>query len=112
MAPRYLGSAWRKRVSRLALPSYTLSPPILELTSTRSVNSLLSSYYCCMLRVRSDILRLPQASVFEPNSRFTFFGSHYGKLKSIKEEYDPFGLFVVAKGVGSEDWDASLNCKV
>jgi hypothetical protein len=40
----------------------------------------------------------------------TFFGSHYSDLRAIKAQYDPQGLFVVASGVGSEDWDGSLNC--
>lgn len=48
----------------------------------------------------------------ETDPQFTFFGSHYAKLKGIKQKYDPRGLFVVAKGVGSDDWDESLNCRV
>jgi hypothetical protein len=49
--------------------------------------------------------------MFEPNPKETFFGSHYDKLKAIKNVYDPIGLFVVKDGVGAEDWDASLNCR-
>ena len=49
--------------------------------------------------------------MFEPNPMYTFFGSHYSKLKAIKNVYDPIDLFVVTEGVGSEDWDASLNCR-
>jgi len=52
-----------------------------------------------------------EASMFEPNPKFTFFGNHYDKLKAIKNLYDPIGLFVVREGVGSDDWDASLNCR-
>jgi len=48
--------------------------------------------------------------MFELNPQYTFFGSHYDKLKAIKNVYDPVGLFVVTEGVGSEDWDTSLNC--
>jgi hypothetical protein len=29
----------------------------------------------------------------------------------IKDIYDPVGLFVVTEGVGSDDWDESLNCR-
>ena len=49
--------------------------------------------------------------MFELNPQDTFFGSHYDKLKAIKNAYDPVGLFVVTEGVGSEDWDTSLNCR-
>ncbi|KAF5335049.1 hypothetical protein D9758_016321 [Tetrapyrgos nigripes] len=51
-----------------------------------------------------------EASMYEPNPQHTFFGDHYERLKVIKDTYDPTGLFVVAAGVGSEDWDSSLNC--
>ncbi|KAF5365473.1 hypothetical protein D9758_010844 [Tetrapyrgos nigripes] len=53
---------------------------------------------------------LNEASMYEPNPQHTFFGDHYERLKVIKDTYDPTGLFIVASGVGSEDWDSSLNC--
>jgi FAD/FMN-containing dehydrogenase len=33
-----------------------------------------------------------------------YWGANYPKLRSIKERYDPDGLFFVHHGVGSEDW--------
>ncbi|KAF5347664.1 hypothetical protein D9758_014858 [Tetrapyrgos nigripes] len=54
---------------------------------------------------------LNEASMYEPNPQHTFFGDHYERLKCIKDTYDPTGLFIVASGVGSEDWDSSLNCR-
>ncbi|THU91900.1 FAD-binding domain-containing protein [Dendrothele bispora CBS 962.96] len=51
-----------------------------------------------------------EASLYEPNPQHTFFGDHYERLESIKDKYDPLGLFIVAEGVGSERWDSSLNC--
>jgi len=53
-----------------------------------------------------------EASLYEKDFKETFFGAHYNRLKKIKNKYDPKGLFVVASGVGSDDWDASLNCRV
>ncbi|KAH7914858.1 hypothetical protein BJ138DRAFT_1143106 [Hygrophoropsis aurantiaca] len=52
-----------------------------------------------------------EASLFEENWQYTFFGTHYPKLKAIKDKYDPYRLFVVAEGVGSEEWDGDLNCR-
>ena len=48
----------------------------------------------------------------EVNWQEKFFGSKvtYNQLKSIKEKYDPFGLFVCAGCVGSDDWTPDLNC--
>ncbi|KAM6494756.1 FAD binding domain containing protein [Amanita muscaria] len=55
---------------------------------------------------------LNEASLYEKNFQNTFFGSHYARLKEIKGVYDPNDLFIVAEGVGSEDWDKSLNCRL
>ncbi|KAI9572548.1 hypothetical protein HD554DRAFT_1556288 [Boletus coccyginus] len=52
-----------------------------------------------------------EASLFEINWQETFFGSHYSTLKGIKDKYDPHRLFVVAEGVGSEDWNEDLTCR-
>ncbi|KAN0101201.1 hypothetical protein V8E55_001185 [Tylopilus felleus] len=52
-----------------------------------------------------------EASLFEINWQETFFGSHYSTLKGIKDKYDPNRLFVVAEGVGSEEWNANLTCR-
>ncbi|KAF5349334.1 hypothetical protein D9758_011757 [Tetrapyrgos nigripes] len=53
-----------------------------------------------------------EASLFELNFQKTFWGDHYARLESIKDRYDPQGLFIVAEGVGSERWDSSLNCRI
>lgn len=55
---------------------------------------------------------LNEGSLYEKDFKKTYFGAHYNSLKSIKTKYDSRGLFVVAEGVGSEDWDASLNCRL
>ena len=35
----------------------------------------------------------------------------YARLRAAKDRYDPEGLFVCHHCVGSEDWDASGNCR-
>ncbi|KAI6096140.1 hypothetical protein F5141DRAFT_1191117 [Pisolithus sp. B1] len=52
-----------------------------------------------------------EASLYEIDWQYTFFGSHYAKLKDIKDKYDPYRLFVVAEGVGSEEWNEGLTCR-
>ncbi|KIK95398.1 hypothetical protein PAXRUDRAFT_140764 [Paxillus rubicundulus Ve08.2h10] len=52
-----------------------------------------------------------EASLFEIDWQKTFFGSHYSTLKDIKDKYDPLKIFVVAEGVGSEDWNKQLTCR-
>ncbi|KAF8708480.1 hypothetical protein AX14_013585 [Amanita brunnescens Koide BX004] len=53
-----------------------------------------------------------EASLYEKDPKKTFFGSHYERLKQIKRKYDTDDLFLVAEGVGSDDWDKSLNCRL
>jgi hypothetical protein len=53
-----------------------------------------------------------QASLHEPDFKKSFFGSHYDKLRGIKQKYDPNSLFIVAEGVASDEWDATLTCPV
>lgn len=52
-----------------------------------------------------------EADLREPNYQQTFFGPNYARLKSIKDKYDPNGLFIVGAGVGSEDWDSAGVCR-
>ncbi|KAF9229890.1 hypothetical protein BU15DRAFT_36502, partial [Melanogaster broomeanus] len=59
----------------------------------------------------NDSAYFNEASLFEINWKEIFFGSHYSTLKDIKNKYDPFKLFVVAEGVGSDDWDKELTCR-
>jgi len=53
-----------------------------------------------------------QASLWEEDWKYAFFGDHYAALKLIKDKYDPNLLFVVSEGVGSEDWDPDLRCRL
>jgi FAD/FMN-containing dehydrogenase len=45
-----------------------------------------------------------ESNFFEPDWRGAFWGSNYSRLKQVKDQYDPDGLFFVHHGVGSEDW--------
>ncbi|KAH7921107.1 FAD-binding domain-containing protein [Leucogyrophana mollusca] len=56
-------------------------------------------------------VRHETGSLFEPTPKETYFGSHYDRLKEIKDEYDPNGLFIVGAGVGSDEWVDDLNCR-
>ena len=42
----------------------------------------------------------------------SFFGTHYNKLRAIKQKYDPNSMFLVHEGVGSDEWDTDLVCRV
>ncbi|MBV8103051.1 MAG: FAD-binding oxidoreductase [Hyphomicrobiales bacterium] len=52
-------------------------------------------------RVASYVL---ESDFFQSNWQDAFWGGNYARLRSVKEKYDPDGLFYVHHGVGSESW--------
>ena len=47
-----------------------------------------------------------ESNYFNSQWQQAFWGGNYPRLRSIKDRYDPEGLFFVHHGVGSEDWSA------
>jgi FAD/FMN-containing dehydrogenase len=47
-----------------------------------------------------------ETDFFQPNWQEAFWGDNYARLRAIKRQYDPDGLFFLHHGVGSEDWSA------
>ena len=45
-----------------------------------------------------------ESDYFEKDWQQSFWGMNYAKLLSVKQKYDPDGLFFVHHGVGSEEW--------
>ncbi len=49
---------------------------------------------------------LSESNFFNEHWQQAYFGGHYPRLRAIKKQYDPAGLFFVHHGVGSEEWSA------
>jgi hypothetical protein len=47
-----------------------------------------------------------ESNYFNRSWQLAYWGSNYPRLRRIKSQYDPNGLFFVHHGVGSEDWSA------
>jgi FAD/FMN-containing dehydrogenase len=47
-----------------------------------------------------------ESNFFNADWQRAFWGDHYARLRSVKNQYDPEGLFFGHHGVGSEDWSA------
>ncbi len=62
------------------------------------------------LSTRTPYSLLLQASPYEFDWKKSFFGTHYDKLRAIKQKYDPQSLFLVHEGIASDEWDADLVC--
>jgi FAD/FMN-containing dehydrogenase len=45
-----------------------------------------------------------ESNYFNESWQDAYWGPNYPRLRTIKQKYDPGGLFVVHHGVGSEDW--------
>lgn len=54
---------------------------------------------------------LNEADGAEPEFQEAFWGSNYGRLLEVKRRWDPKGVFIVRKGVGSEEWDEEGMCR-
>lgn len=52
------------------------------------------------------------ADPYQRDFQKLFWGANYRRLLKIKRKWDPYGLFVVRKGVGSEMWDEEGICRV
>ncbi|KAJ5178753.1 hypothetical protein N7492_001963 [Penicillium capsulatum] len=55
---------------------------------------------------------LNEACPHEPEFQASFRGENYPRLYSIKQKWNPRGLFIVRKGVGSEDGNDDGLCMV
>lgn len=53
-----------------------------------------------------------EANAYEPDFQKEFWGSNYPRLYEVKQKWDPDGLFITRKGVGSEDWDDAGLCRI
>ncbi|KAF4209842.1 hypothetical protein CNMCM8927_005045 [Aspergillus lentulus] len=53
-----------------------------------------------------------EAFAYEPNFQESFWGRNYRRLYRIKQRWDPAGLFIARRMVGSEDWDEQGLCRV
>ncbi|KAJ5820416.1 hypothetical protein N7474_006007 [Penicillium riverlandense] len=108
-----LNPAWRKTITHMLF------------SRSWSVNATLAQQTAViknMTDVEIPILRsvegednmgayLNEANAYEPGFQASFWGEHYPRLYYLKQKWDPAGLFISRKGVGSEDWDDAGLCR-
>jgi len=57
----------------------------------------------CMNELRA-VAGNGSAYVSESNFQHSYWGNNSSRLAEIKKTYDPYGLFFVHNGIGSEQW--------
>jgi len=53
-----------------------------------------------------------ESNFFQPRWQDAFWGANYARLRSIKDAYDPEGLFYMYHGAGGERWSADGFARV
>jgi FAD/FMN-containing dehydrogenase len=49
---------------------------------------------------------LSESDFFDPDWKWSYWGSNFDRLAAVKKRYDPDGLFFTHHGVGSDEWSA------
>lgn len=55
---------------------------------------------------------LNEADAYERDFQRSFWGDNYPRLREVKKKWDPEGIFITRRGVGSEEWDDDGLCRV
>jgi FAD/FMN-containing dehydrogenase len=89
-------------------PSYPgLVRPAMDMTAARTNAHEIDRAAAALRRVAPKAgSYLSESNYFNASWQKAYWGTHYEKLRAIKQKYDPAGLFFVHHGVGSEDWSA------
>lgn len=103
-----LNPAWRNAISEIVIAAVTSENYAIDFYE--KVDYMKQSTLILDQLTTDSASYLNECSRYELDYKKSFYGSHYGQLKSIKEKYDPTSLFVVAFGVGSDEWDRDLEC--
>ncbi|EEH07998.1 FAD binding domain-containing protein [Histoplasma capsulatum G186AR] len=108
-----LNPAWRKALTHITFGySWPSSTPFHEQ----------QKIYEKITKVEVPILRslepgqmgsyLNEADSHESDFQESFWGENYERLYAVKQKWDPTGLLISRRGVGSEDWDDDGLCRV
>jgi FAD/FMN-containing dehydrogenase len=89
-------------------PAYPGYPrPAIDLAAARQEARAIDSAATVLRRLAPGSgSYVSESNYFNRGWQTEYWGEHYARLRAIKDQYDPDGLFVVHHGVGSEDRSA------
>lgn len=107
-----LNPAWRKTITHIAFGrSWGVNATLEEIEAVR--DQVTNVDVPALRAVEGEDKMgayLNEANAYETDFQESFWGENYGRLYRIKQKWDPTGLFISRKGVGSEDWDNAGLC--
>ncbi|KAF7593112.1 hypothetical protein BBP40_011991, partial [Aspergillus hancockii] len=108
-----LNPAWRKAITHIVITRGWNSTATLA--EQEAVRKNLTDVEVPILRAVEGHHKMGayvnEANPYETDFQASFWGNNYPKLLKIKNKWDPEGLFVVRRGVGSEEWDEWGICR-
>ncbi|OAX85248.1 hypothetical protein ACJ72_00370 [Emergomyces africanus] len=108
-----LNPAWRKALTHITFGySWPSSMPFYE---QQKIYEKITNVWVPILKALEPGKMgayLNEADSHEADFQESFWGGNYRRLYAIKRKWDPTGLFISRRGVGSEDWDDDGLCRV
>ena len=106
MNPDVLGAFALAIISGEGPPAYAGLPgPRPDLGAARQDAEAIGAAMDALRRAAPDAgSYVSESDYFERDWQRSFWGANYGRLRAVKDRYDPAGLFFVRHGVGSEGW--------
>lgn len=107
-----LNPAWRRTLTHIVFGSdWTMNATLAQ---QEAVTTRITDVMVPILKTLEPDMGcyLNEADADESGFQYSFWGSNYAKLYAIKQKWDPNGLFITRRGVGSEDWNEDGMCKL
>ena len=105
MNPDVLGAFALAIIAGGDSPAFPGMPAVPDLASARDDASHIGKAMDALLKVAPGAgSYVSESDYFQSDWQTAFWGTNYPKLATVKQKYDPDGLFFVHHGVGSEVW--------
>ncbi|GIK00952.1 hypothetical protein Aspvir_004982 [Aspergillus viridinutans] len=100
--------AWRDALAHVIVGTEWTSDASWETVKDKSL--FVTSWMDVLRDIAPDSgAYMSEADLVEPNLQEAFYGANYDRLYSLKQRYDPWGLFFALTAVGAEDWEVQVT---